>query len=64
LGELRITVSDKLHRKLKYKALDEEMTLRELVSAILESYFGSEPTTRMVRREGAGKATSSDQAQI
>lgn len=36
MGELRVTISDVLHRELKRKALDRGITLKKLVIDTLE----------------------------
>jgi len=36
MGELRVSIPDELHRKLKQKALELNITLKKLVVALLK----------------------------
>jgi predicted HicB family RNase H-like nuclease len=38
MGELRISIPDELHKKLKQRALNREMTLKQLVIDLLADY--------------------------
>lgn len=38
LGELRLSIPDKLHKKLKKTAIDRGVTLKELITEIFEMF--------------------------
>ena len=53
MGELRVDVPDVLHKSLKRQALDEGLTLKQLVVNICQSYVQEQGNrTEVIERSG------------
>jgi len=53
MGELRLSIPNELHKELKQRALDKEVSLKRLILDILESYTGKQrPGASELKKEG------------
>ena len=53
MGELRLSIPNELHKELKQRALDKEVSLKRLILDILESYTGKQSSEASeLKKEG------------